>query len=143
MKKTHIVTLLISCSLAIVLAAGCADKEETAAEAVIDISPQESFVLIEENQGNPDFFIIDVRTPGEFAEGHIEDAINVYWSSESFESQIDKFDRDDIYLVYCRSANRSRGAVNFMAELGFQKIYHLLGGIIQWEQEIYSQYRTQ
>ena len=104
-------------------------------QVIADITPQVASVLIEENRDDPDFIIIDVRTPEEFAAGHIENAINIDFRSEGFEDSINKLDKSKAYLVYCRTARRSRSAVNIMEELDFNEIYHMLGGIVQWEAE--------
>ncbi|MFC1904998.1 rhodanese-like domain-containing protein [Chloroflexota bacterium] len=123
----------------VMLVSGCAEKvveppnQEALTPLIEDISPQEASNLIQGNHDNPDFVIIDVRTPEEFADGHIENAIIVDFRSESFKDSINKLDKSKTYLVYCRTANRSRSAVNIMEELDFKNIYHMLGGITQWE----------
>ena len=104
-------------------------------QVIEDITPQEASELIEENRDNPDFIIIDVRTSEEFAAGHIENAINIDYRSEGFEDSINELEKSKAYLVYCRTARRSRSAVNIMEELDFNEIYHMLGGIVQWEEE--------
>ncbi len=99
---------------------------------VVNLLSQEAFQLIQENRENPDFMIIDVRTEEEYAAGHIEGAVNINVGRLSFSEEIGKLDRDDIYLVYCRTGNRSYGAVTMMQEMGFQTIYHLVYGITEW-----------
>ena len=76
-----------------------------------------------------------MRTHTEFAEGHIEKAINIDFRSENFQDEIDKLDKDKTYLIYCRSGNRSLNALNIMRELNFTKIYHMSGGILEWTAE--------
>lgn len=76
--------------------------------------------------------VLDVRTPAEFAEGHIEGATNVDFESASFASEVAKLDPSKPYLVYCRSGNRSGQAVAQMAGLGFANLWDLNGGIINW-----------
>ena len=76
--------------------------------------------------------ILDVRTPGEFMTGHIQDAQNIDFESESFESQIESLDKNGTYAVYCRSGNRSGQAVKVMQDAGFKNIYNLDGGVIDW-----------
>ena len=100
-----------------------------------DITPQEASTLIQNNQNNPDFIIIDVRTPEEFAEGHIEDAVNIDFRSETFQDELNKLYKDKTYLVYCRSGVRSRNALDIMAELNFREAYNVLGGILAWKAE--------
>ena len=123
---------LVFIAATLVLAAGCKGTTASLTQIVEDVSPQEAFTLIQENNNNPNFMIIDVRTPGEFSEGHIEGAINVDYRSAAFSDEINNFDKNKEYLIYCRSGNRSRGALEVMSELGFALINHLLDGIIGW-----------
>ncbi|MDO9590965.1 MAG: rhodanese-like domain-containing protein, partial [Microcella sp.] len=55
----------------------------------------------------PGTIVIDVRTPAEFASGHLEGAINIDVQSADFDSRISELDADGTYFVYCRSGNRS------------------------------------
>ena len=75
---------------------------------------------------------LDVRTPGEFMTGHIQGAQNIDFEGGSFESQIESFDKNGTYAVYCRSGNRSGQAVKVMQDAGFKNIYNLDGGVIDW-----------
>jgi len=121
------------------LISGCADitGEAPTTETTIieDITPDEAYALIQDNRGNKDFIIIDVRTPEEYAGGYIEDAINLDYYSETFGDELDKLDKNKMYLIYCRSGRRSAGALDMMAELGFREVYNMVGGIVQWEAE--------
>lgn len=63
--------------------------------------------------------VIDVRTPAEFASGHLEGAINIDVQAPDFTEQISRLDPAGRYLVYCRSGNRSAVAVAMMADMGF------------------------
>ncbi len=74
--------------------------------------------------------LLDVRTPGEFADGHIEGAINVDYSDPSFVSEIKKLDTSKTYFVYCRSGNRSGSAAALMSEHGFTSVFDMQGGIM-------------
>jgi len=76
--------------------------------------------------------ILDVRTPGEFAEGFIEGAQMIDFQSGNFETEIGTLDKDVTYAVYCRSGNRSGQAVKVMQDAGFKNIYNLDGGVIDW-----------
>lgn len=81
---------------------------------------------------DPSIRIIDVRTPEEFAEGHIERAELFDFNAGGFSEQIAELDRGATYFVYCRSGNRSGQATAIMAELGFTHVYDLDGGIVSW-----------
>jgi len=76
--------------------------------------------------------LIDVRTPAEFAAGHIEGALNIDFESGTFASDIQKLDKTKSYAVYCRSGNRSGQATALMAKDGFTSILNLSGGVIDW-----------
>ncbi len=80
--------------------------------------------------------IIDVRTPGEVAEGYVKGTDKfIDYNGANFEEQIMQLDKDKTYVVYCRSGNRSTKALNTMAENGFKKLYELEGGITAVPQE--------
>ena len=75
---------------------------------------------------------LDVRTPGEFNEGHIEGAQLIDFQSGNFENEIATLDKSKTYAVYCRSGNRSGQAVKVMSDAGFSNLYNLNGGVIDW-----------
>jgi rhodanese-related sulfurtransferase len=75
---------------------------------------------------------LDVRTPGEFAEGHIEGARLIDFQSGNFENEIAALDKNATYAVYCRSGNRSGQAVKVMQDAGFTNLFNMDGGVIDW-----------
>lgn len=75
--------------------------------------------------------LIDVRTPQEYGEAHIDGALLIDISAPDFVEQLGELDPAATYVVYCRSGNRSRAAVEVMAQLGFSEVYDM-GGIQQW-----------
>ena len=75
---------------------------------------------------------LDVRTPGEFAEGHVEGARLIDFQSGNFENEIAALDKNATYAVYCRSGNRSGQAVKVMQEAGFTNLFNMDGGVIDW-----------
>ena len=66
--------------------------------------------------------IIDVRTPAEFAGGHLDGAVNIDIQSADFTSRIESLDRNGSYVVYCRSGNRSGMAMAQMLDMGFTDV---------------------
>lgn len=76
--------------------------------------------------------ILDVRTAGEFASGHIEGAINIDVEGVAFEGEIKGLDNTKTYAIYCQSGRRSRIAVETMSKAGFTKLYNLDQGIGSW-----------
>ncbi len=137
LKNLIVLTLSVSLIVGITLIAGCVRDEtttpETSTQIIEDITPQEASTLIQDNQDNPDFVIIDVRTPEEFAEEHIENAININFYSETFRDELNNLDKDKTYLLHCRSGGRSGKALNIMAELNFREVYNISGGITAWK----------
>jgi phage shock protein E len=77
--------------------------------------------------------VVDVRTPAEYAEGHLARAELVDFTAPDFRDQIAQLDRSATYFVYCHSGNRSAQATATMAELGFLNVYELDGGIAAWQ----------
>lgn len=80
----------------------------------------------------PGVTIVDVRTPDEFAAGHIEGAVNIDVQN-GFQDAIAKLDKASTYAVYCHSGNRSALASQEMVDAGFQKVLNLDGGIVLWQ----------
>lgn len=76
--------------------------------------------------------VLDIRTPAEFAEGHIEGALNIDFNADNFADNIDKLDKSKEYLVHCRSGGRSGRSLPTFESLGFEKILHLDGGMNGW-----------
>ncbi|TFG45858.1 MAG: rhodanese-like domain-containing protein [Dehalococcoidia bacterium] len=116
--------------------AGCATLGTSNDQIISTITVVEAFTMIQENQGELDFVILDVRTPSEFAAGHIEGALIIDFNG-NFKAEIEKLDKAKRYLVYCRTSNRSGDAVYIMRDLGFQEVYDMDGGIVAWEAEGY------
>lgn len=80
-----------------------------------------------------DVQLIDVRTPEEYEEGHIENATLIDFNSEDFKENVQTLDKTRPVYVYCGSGGRSALASELMAELGFNEIYDLQGGFLAWE----------
>ena len=136
LKNLMMLVLSVSLVIGVALMGGCAPSEvETPTQIIENITPQEASTLIQNNQNNPDFVIIDVRTSEELADGHIENAINIDYYSETFRDELNNLDKSKTYLIYCRSGNRSAKALNRMAELNFREVYNILEGIVRWKAE--------
>lgn len=84
-----------------------------------------------------DYIILDVRTPDEFADKHIPDAINIPNEAIGTEEIPELPDKEHLILVYCRSGNRSKQASEKLAALGYTNIVEF-GGIIDWPGETVS-----
>ena len=78
--------------------------------------------------------VIDVRTPAEFAEGHIKGARNVDIASPDFRKNLAKLDPGKTYLVHCAAGGRSTRSLSVLSQLGFKSIIHLDGGLNSWKE---------
>lgn len=76
--------------------------------------------------------VLDVRTPEEFAEGHLDGAVLVDFSAPTFADEVAELDPSQPYLVYCRSGNRSGQAVAAMQSAGFGQLWDMAGGVTAW-----------
>jgi thioredoxin 1 len=76
--------------------------------------------------------ILDVRTLGEYMAGHLQDARNIDWNSDTFEVAVSHIDRSKPVFVYCLAGSRSAGAAEKLRHMGFAEVYELRGGIIKW-----------
>jgi thioredoxin len=94
-----------------------------------DLSPTEFSKQLKETE-NPT--ILDVRTPGEFSEGHIQNALNIDWNGSSFDAQVSKLDKNSTVFVYCLSGGRSGSAASQLRSNGFKHVLELDGGMMAW-----------
>ena len=124
---------LIPFLLSLLLLAGCATLAEQES-SYRQISTDEAIAMMEEEN---DYIILDVRTPEEFAEKHIPDAINIPNETIGTEEIPELPDKEQLILVYCRSGNRSKQASEKLVRLGYTNIAEF-GGINDWSGETVS-----
>lgn len=93
------------------------------------VDSKEAYQLI---QKEIKLVILDVRTPGEFAQGHVKGALNIDFHQAGSLDQINTMDKNATYLVYCRTRNRSGAVVNSMSQNGFKNIIQMTDGITGW-----------
>ena len=99
---------------------------------MVELSALEALELVERHHNSPDFVIMDVRTPEEFAAGHLKGAV-LLPCGPGFAASLAEYDKQSTYLVYCRSGGRSLSAVEEMEKQGFAKVFMLAGGISAWQ----------
>ena len=139
-NKSIVQLLLPSLCMALLLASICFHFQggialsESQIQIIKNITPKEAYALILKNKGNQSFVILDVRTPSEFANGHIENAVNLDYYSETFKNALNRLDYNKTYLIYCRTASRSGRVLDLMKELGFKEVYNIAGGITDWKE---------
>ncbi|MEM6876937.1 MAG: rhodanese-like domain-containing protein [Bacteroidota bacterium] len=83
-------------------------------------------------QAHPDYRLIDVRTPAEYAEFHLPDAQLLDYLGPDFLDDMEALDPKATYLVYCRTGRRSVRACTLMTNHGLEHLYHLDGGLQAW-----------
>jgi thioredoxin len=78
--------------------------------------------------------ILDVRTPGEYASGHIKNTLLANWNDrDEFTRRISFIDKNKPVYVYCLAGGRSAAAAEKMRGMGFKNVYELQGGINAWK----------
>lgn len=80
-----------------------------------------------------DTVVLDVRTPKEFAEGHVPGAVNIDIHDPKFDQKVAALDKSKIYLVHCAKGVRSAAATKKMAAMGFPNLFDFHGGFTAWE----------
>ena len=115
--------------LGALILAGCGGSTTT--EASLQLTPidQISDIVTNPPEG---LVILDIRTPEEFAAGHIAGAINIDYYASDFEQRLGVLDLDVPYVMYCNSGNRSSNTLPLMDSIGFSEVYELDGGIQAW-----------
>ncbi len=123
--------LLAAAALTALVLAACAgadasDDAEAAAErpGVVTVDADTAVGLLDDRD---DLTVIDVRTPEEFADGHLSGAELVDIHEPAFADEVNGLDRDGSYVLYCRTGNRSGQAAALMEELGFTEVYNAGG----------------
>lgn len=84
-------------------------------------------------KADSNYIIVDVRTPKEYRNGHMKNAVNVSYFGTVFTDSIKKLDRNKTIYMYCQTQHRSPLASKKMKKLGFKKIIDLKGGFMKWE----------
>lgn len=123
MKKRIVAGFVVLVAGALILS-GCSSK----AGAITNMNVKDFSAKTQE----AGVVVLDVRTPGEFSQGHIQGAINIDVEASTFDSEIAKLDKTKTYAVYCHSGNRSGVATKAMAKAGFTHLFNLQSGIADW-----------
>jgi len=143
MTKTRpLLTVLLT---ALLLAAGCSTGDTATSDAGTESSNSSADAeaagirLVSATEGaslqaDPpdDLVILDVRTPEEFAEAHLDGAVMIDFYEADFADRLGELDPEVPYLLYCRSGNRSGQTTAIMRDLGFTDVAGVDGGIVAW-----------
>jgi rhodanese-related sulfurtransferase len=130
-KETIVFGMIALLATGILSVEGCLEK----AEFFKDVSPREAFSIIQGNKKDLNFVILDVRTPEEFGDGHIENAVSIDFRGANFRESLSRLDKNKVYFVYCKGGVRSGKALEVMKESGFKRVYHLPAGVTGWKEK--------
>lgn len=119
--KRFLLTLVLSLIATIVNAA---DPNAT------NVTPDQAEKLLQENK---EIVVLDVRTPDEYAEGHIRGAKNLDFHAPDFAQKLNALDKSKTYLVHCAGGGRSGKTCKLMGEDQFAHVYHLNEGFSGWK----------
>ncbi len=97
-----------------------------------NIESENAYNLIQKNKNNSDFIIIDMRTQSEFSNGHIENAVNLDFTSDDFKLRLEELNKNKTYLIYCTSGDLCAEVYTIMMEHGYDTVYYLSDGLETW-----------
>ncbi len=120
---------IITLAMLVVLAGCSAEVNELSYKQI------STATAIEMMADETNYIILDVRTPEEYAEGHIEDAINIPNETIGSNEMEELPDKNQLIMIYCRSGNRSKQAADKLVKLGYTNIVEF-GGINTWTGEL-------
>jgi thioredoxin 1 len=86
-------------------------------------------------KNTPKAQLVDVRTPQEYKDGHLANALNVNWNANDFVEKVSFLDKDKPVFVYCLAGGRSASACSKLQSLGFKEVYNMEGGIAKWKSQ--------
>jgi rhodanese-related sulfurtransferase len=126
------VLLLVGAAVGVV-ACGSDQASPPAASRTADAAGPLGVEAFAAAAAKPGTTVIDVRTPAEYAAGHLAGAVNIDVQGPNFADAVAELDPSARYAVYCHSGNRSAVAVSYLADHGFTHVAELAGGIAAWQ----------
>lgn len=125
--RNHFITLLL---LTLLSLPGFSQNQNILPSDVIHLNPPAFKKGLEKQRG----FVLDVRTPAEFAQGHLPNAINLNYQYPNFANYIKVLKPGKPYFAYCAVGGRSVKACKLLKANGLANVYNLAGGIKAWQQ---------
>lgn len=128
-EKRYLISLLLIVTVTILSA--CGSKPTTTISTGINVYKANDII-----SANKDVVVLDVRTPKEFAQGHIAGAVNINIHNSAFSQQVATLDRDTLYIVHCAvnpRGGRGDKSIHIMNQLGFSNLLSLDGGLNAWK----------
>jgi len=120
----------LSRAFGVLLTAVLAASVAGAAEPVV--APVTQQALVErQQQADGDLVVLDVRSPEEFAAGHVPGAVNI--PHDRIAERLSEVPKDKDVVLYCQSGRRAGIAAQVLAEQGYTRLFHLEGDIAAWK----------
>ena len=110
------------------LLASLASAGAAAADPVLLPVAQEA--LLERQKAGDDIYVLDVRSPEEYASGHVPGAVNIPY--DQMASRVAEVPKDKDVVLYCRTGRRAAIAAEVLAGHGYERLQHLEGDIVAW-----------
>lgn len=129
MRRTAPLLLLVLLALVATACSSLPNAEEAGGEGVYTVTLEQASQRLDSVDG---LVVLDVRTPEEFAAGHLPGAVNVNFYADDFEDRVAELDPDASYLVYCSQGGRSGSAGGIMQELDFTDVADMTDGFPAW-----------
>lgn len=101
-------------------------------DGALHVSALEAATLLKQN---PKVKVLDVRTPEEYSQGHIDGATLLDYKAKDFAKLLETLDKGSTWIMHCRSGRRSTAAMALMKNVGFKSIVHMDGGFNSWVSE--------
>ncbi|PIB28236.1 rhodanese-like domain-containing protein [Maribacter sp. 4G9] len=111
--------------LSLLLNLSCAQTQTPTSRPITSVSADELKNVV----------LLDVRTPEEYAQGHLDNSLNINWFDTDFAQQVEGIDKDEIIYVYCKVGGRSAKAQQKLQSLGYKNVVNLEGGYDAYKQK--------
>jgi rhodanese-related sulfurtransferase len=98
-----------------------------------DMLPQDAYDFLKANKDNKEVVLLDLRTPGEYAEEHISGSVFAGYFSEDFNDKLSGMDKNKTYILYCKAGRVCPKVIKQMKSLGFKEAHKIEGGIKEWK----------
>lgn len=138
MKKGMIIAVAAVLAVSLFALAACSSPktEPSAGSSAADSSQSDAYHKIDAEEGKQmidtgNVTIVDVRTPEEYASGHIPGAINIPNEDIGSQQPAELSDLEETLIVYCRTGVRSKQASDKLIAIGYKNVYDM-GGIVDW-----------
>ncbi|MDP3523054.1 MAG: rhodanese-like domain-containing protein [Hoeflea sp.] len=109
-----------------------APRPALASGGLRDVSPQDAFEALQDNSA---ILVLDIRTPREFASGHLEGAINIDYYAKDFAARIRALDPERSYVMYCQAGGRSHALMRAFSQSPFRDVMHIPAGFSGWRRQ--------